>query len=45
MIMFDEYGDDRVPGASKAIDEFFRDRPEKVQPHPKCTWKFHVIKQ
>lgn len=44
VIMFDEYGDERWPGASKAIDEFFRDRPEKVQPHPKCTWKFHVIK-
>ena len=45
VIMFDEYGDERWPGASKAIDEFFRDRPEKVQPHAKCTWKFHVIKQ
>lgn len=45
VIMFDEYGDTRWPGATKAIDEFFRDRPEKVQPHPKCTWKYHVFKQ
>jgi hypothetical protein len=44
-IMFDEYGDDRWPGATKAIDEFFRDKPEAPQPHPKCNWKFHVIKQ
>jgi hypothetical protein len=45
VIMFDEYGDTRWPGATKAIDEFFRDKPEKVQPHSKCTWKHHVIKQ
>lgn len=45
VIMFDEYGDARWPGASKAIDEFFRNRPETIQPHPKCSWKYHVIKQ
>jgi len=45
VIMFDEYGDTRWPGATKAIDEFFSGKPETVQPHPKCTWKFHVIKQ
>jgi hypothetical protein len=45
VIMFDEYGDSRWPGATKAIDEFFGGRPEKVQAHPKCTWKFHVVKQ
>lgn len=45
VIMFDEYGDSRWPGASKAIDEFFRNRPEKIQPHSKCNWKYHVIKQ
>lgn len=44
-IMFDEYGDDRCPGATKAIDEFFGDKPETVQPHPKCSWKYHAIKQ
>jgi hypothetical protein len=44
VIMFDEYGDSRWPGASKAIDEFFRDRPETIQSHPKCTWKYYVIK-
>jgi hypothetical protein len=45
VIMFDEYGDSRWPGASKAIDEFFRGKPETVQPHPKCTWKYHIVKQ
>lgn len=44
VIMFDEYGDARWPGATKAIDEFFAGKPECVQPHPKCTWKYHVRK-
>lgn len=44
-IMFDEYGDERWPGATKAIDEFFSNKPETVRPHPQCTWKYHVIKQ
>lgn len=44
IIMFDEYADARWPGASKAIDEFFRNRPETIQPHPKCDWKYHVTK-
>lgn len=45
IIMFDEYGDTRWPGAKKAIDEFFSDKPETVQPYPKCNWKFHVVKK
>jgi len=45
VIMFDEYGDSRWPGATKAIDEFFSDKPETVMPHAKCHWKYHVIKQ
>lgn len=45
IIMFDEYADARWPGATKAIDEFFSDKLESVQPHPKCAWKYHVIKQ
>lgn len=44
VIMFDEYGDTRWPGATKAIDEFFEDKPERIQPHPKCAWKYHVVK-
>ena len=44
IIMFDEYLDERWPGATKAIDEFFRDKPEIITPHVKCTWKYHVIK-
>lgn len=45
IIMFDEYHDTRWPGATKAIDEFFCDKPEAVQQHPKCTWKYHIVKQ
>ncbi len=44
-IMFDEYGDKRWPGARKAIDEFFRDKPETIEPHQKCTWKYYTIKK
>jgi hypothetical protein len=44
-ILFDEYGDTRWPGATKAIDEFFCDKPEAIRPHTKCSWKYHVIKQ
>jgi len=44
VIMFDEYGDDRWPGATKAIDDFFCDKPEVIQPHQKCTWKYYVVK-
>lgn len=44
VIMFDEYGDPRWPGATKAIDEFFADKPERVLSHAKCTWKYHVRK-
>jgi predicted O-methyltransferase YrrM len=44
VIMFDEYNDSRWPGATKAIDEFFVDKREKVESHPKCTWKHFVQK-
>ena len=44
-ILFDEYGDARWRGASKAIDRFFHDKPERIRPHPVCSWKYHVIKQ
>jgi len=45
VIMFDEYDDKRWPGARKAIDEFFQDKPEKPRAHPKCNWKYYLIKQ
>ena len=45
IIMFDEYDDARWPGARKAIDEFFADKPEKPIPHAKCTWKYYVVKR
>jgi hypothetical protein len=44
VIMFDEYADNRWPGAQKAIDEFFADKPEKPMPHRKCHWKYYVQK-
>ncbi len=44
IIMFDEYRDQRWPGATKAIDAFFADKPEKPRPHAKCTWKYYVRK-
>jgi len=44
IIMFDEYHDRRWPGATKAIDEFFADKPEKIVPHEKCDWKFYTQK-
>lgn len=44
VIMFDEYADDRWPGATKAIDEFFADKPETVKPHEKMGWKYYVKK-
>lgn len=45
IIMFDEYDDNRWPGARKAIDEFFADKPEKPVAHGKCSWKYFVVKQ
>lgn len=44
IIMFDEYRDSRWPGATKAIDEFFAGRPERVEAHPKCDWKYFARK-
>lgn len=44
IIMFDEYNDQRWPGATKAIDEFFSDKPEQVRPHRKCSWKYYAVK-
>ncbi len=44
IIMFDEYADNRWPGARKAIDEFFADKPEKPMAHHKCSWKYYVSK-
>lgn len=44
VIMFDENGDNRWPGATKAIDEFLCNKPEQVEPHAKCHWKYFLIK-
>ena len=45
VIMFDEYNDPRWPGATKAINEFFYEKKEKIISHEKCTWKYFTIKQ
>ena len=45
IIMFDEDLDSRWSGATKAIDEFFVDKLEKVQPHERCHWKYFVQKR
>lgn len=45
VIMFDEYADERWTGARKAIDEFFAGKPEIIQPHDKCNWKYYTVKQ
>lgn len=45
IIMFDEYRDERWPGATQAIDEFFANKPERVEPHAQCSWKYYVTKQ
>jgi hypothetical protein len=45
IIMFDEYADERWPGARKAIDEFFSDKPEVIQAHEKCDWKYYAVKK
>lgn len=42
--MLDEYADRRWPGAQKAIDQFFADKPEKPMAHAKCHWKYYVRK-
>jgi hypothetical protein len=44
VIMFDEYADERWTGARKAIDEFFVGKPEVIQPHDKCDWKYYTVK-
>ena len=44
IIMFDEYDDHRWPGAKKAVDEFFADKPEKIRSHEQCSWKHYVVK-
>ena len=45
IIMFDEYLDKRWPGATKAIDEFFVDKPERILTHDKCNWKYYAVKE
>ena len=55
VILFDEYKDfpveplygngsiDKWPGCTQAVDEYFKDRPEKIQYYPEMK-KYYVIK-
>jgi hypothetical protein len=43
VIMFDEYKSPHFPGADKAIDGFFADKPETVVQHP--FGNYYVVKQ
>ena len=43
VIAFDEYREERWPGATEAIDRFFRDRPEQVVRSPVAE-RYFVIK-
>src|SRR3989344_2427035 len=43
IVMFDEYDDPNWPDAKKAIDDFFRDKPFKLQ-QDDLSGKFFVIK-
>ncbi len=38
VIMFDEYGAKEFPGAKEAVDEFFADKPERVEQHRMGKW-------
>lgn len=45
IIMFDEYEDSDFPGAKRAIDEFFRDKPEKPLIYQEYQYlKYYVLK-
>jgi O-methyltransferase len=45
IIMFDEYEDSNFPGAKRAIDELFRDKPEKPLIYQEYSYlKYYVIK-
>jgi hypothetical protein len=45
LILFDEYEDQTFPGAKVAIDEFFKDKPEKVVRYERYQYvKYRVVK-
>jgi hypothetical protein len=45
IIVFDEYEDNNFPGAKRAIDEFFRDKPEKPLMYQQYYYlKYYVMK-
>jgi len=44
VVLFDEYQEEIWPGATKAIDEYFQNRPEKIQ-KDFLTGKHYLIKQ
>ncbi len=45
IIMFDEYENSNFPGAKRAVDEFFRDKPEKPLKYEEYQYvKYYLIK-
>lgn len=45
LILFDEYEDDRFPGARRAVDEFFSDKGEEPSEYNRYGYrKFYIVK-
>lgn len=44
IIAFDEYADPDWPGATKAVDEFFADRPEQIVQSPVAERYYYTVK-
>ena len=43
IVLFDEYKTDKWPGATKAVDEFFADKPYKIQKDERAS-KYFLVK-
>ena len=43
LILFDEYRDDNHPGCRRAVDEFFRDKPEKPVEYCRYQYSRHYV--
>jgi hypothetical protein len=44
LILFDEYGHTNWPGAKKAVDEYFKDKPYRIE-HDLFSDKYFVVKR
>lgn len=43
LILFDEYADEKHPGCRRAVDEFFRDKPEKPVELSRYRYSRHYV--